>query len=218
MRTEIQARYTIESSASCNLSCGNNLNSLGLQPGEHVLDLGCGRGQETIEAAGQVGTTGWATGLDLTQAMIDEARSQAAAAGVENIGFVHGDIEALPFSAASYDAVISNCVINHARSKQKAYEEIHRVLKPGGRFVISDAVTKFPLPLHVKSDPAAWADCFGGALTQEEYLDSISSAGFGEIRILKRREYIKNGYDFISLTLIGIKTPDKDTDYQEVNS
>lgn len=207
MLENIKARYTVESNNSCDLSCGSNLDDLRLMQGENVLDLGCGRGRETIEAAIRVGATGLAVGLDITPAMLGQAEAAAEAAGIDNTQFVCGDIENLPFASQTFDAVISNCVINHARNKQRVYEEIHRVLQPGGRFVISDAVSKTPLPESVKQDPQAWAECYGGAVTMEEYLESIGQAGFGKITILRRREYDKNGYPFISLTLSGFKQP-----------
>ena len=205
MQNEIQARYTKESGNSCNLSCGSNLDFLKIAPNENILDLGCGRGNETIQAAILTGTEGKVVGLDITQAMIDAAHINAEGIGISNVWFLKGDIENLPFEEATFDAVMSNCVINHALSKQKVYSEIFRVLKPYGRFVISDAVTKKPLPTEVKNDPEAWAQCFGGAITEKEYLKSIISAGFYEVEILNRREYIKNGYDFISLTILASK-------------
>ena len=198
-------RYTAESGSNSTLSCGGNLPHLDLEPGEAVLDLGCGRGIETLEAARLVAPDGSVTGLDLTQAMIDKASEMARKARVDNTVFVRGDIESLPFSDNSFDAVISNCVLNHAKNKLAAYCEIYRILKPGGRFVISDAVTLKPLPASVRDDPQAWADCFGGAIVRESYLEQIRDAGFPQIKILKEREYIKNGYDFASLTILGYK-------------
>jgi len=205
MQKVVVKRYTKESAKCSNLSCGSNLGFIDIELGESVLDLGCGRGNETIEAARLAGQSGNAVGLDITPAMIVQASAQAKHAGIRNIDFVHGDIENLPFDDMSFHAVMSNCVMNHARSKKTAYKEIHRVLKPGGRFVISDAVTKDPLPDSVKNDPQAWADCFGGAITEKEYMDSIQSAGFEKVAILHRREYVKNGYDFISLTILAHK-------------
>lgn len=203
MLDRIQERYTKESGASCNLSCGNNLDFLNIAPGEVILDLGCGRGNETIQAALRAGDGGKAVGLDITQAMVDAARINAGDSGLSNTEFIKGDIEDLPFMDGMFDAVISNCVINHAKRKDRVYGEIFRVLREGGRFVVSDAVTKYPLPHEVKNDPEAWAQCYGGAVTEEEYLDSIGMSGFRDIQILKRREYLKNGFDFISLTIAG---------------
>ena len=205
MLNEIQSRYTKESTSNCNLSCGSNLDFLKITSGESILDLGCGRGNETIQAALLTGPEGKATGLDITQAMIDAAHTNAKDAGIINVSFLLGDIENLPFGPAVFDAVMSNCVINHAKSKEKVYREIFRVLKYGGRFIISDAVTKEALPSEVKSDPDAWAQCFGGAITEKKYLEGILAAGFIHIDILKRREYVKNGYDFISLTIMAVK-------------
>ena len=202
---EIKTRYTKESNKTCNLSCGSNIDFLKIQNGETILDLGCGRGNDTIEAAIKTGPGGKVTGLDITEAMIKKAKTAADNIGVSNADFIKGDIEILPFDNGVFDAVMSNCVINHAKSKNKAFIEISRVLKEGGRFVISDALTKEPLPLEIKNSPNAWAQCFGGAITEEQYLRAIKSAGFEYINILKRREYVKNGYDFISLTIMAYK-------------
>ena len=201
----VEKRYEKESETACSLGCGTVLSDLAVAAGESILDLGCGRGAETLEAARLAGPAGKATGLDLTEAMVQTARQEAAKAGVANAFFVTGDIEALPFGNDTFDGAISNCVINHARDKSRVFREIHRVLKPGGRFVISDATTRLPLPEEVRKDPEAWAQCFGGAVTTEEYLESVRGAGFAELEILARREYIKNGYDFISITIKAVK-------------
>lgn len=202
---EIQDRYETEASSCCSLGCGSPLQSLDIVRGERILDLGCGRGEETLEAAELAGPSGMATGLDLTEAMVAKARENGLSAGAKNVVFVQGDIEALPFPDESFDGVMSNCVINHAKDKGRVYREICRVLRPGGRFVVADAVTKEPLPDKVKNDPKAWAECYGGAITEEEYLAAIREAGYTKIDILDRREYIKNGYDFVSLTIKAVK-------------
>lgn len=197
-------RYEAETDA-CDLGCGSVLAHLGVSEGERILDLGCGRGNDTLAAAGMAGSSGMAIGLDLTEAMVLAARKAAWESGAGNAVFLTGDIEALPFEDGSFDGIISNCVINHARDKSRVFREIYRVLKPGGRFVISDATTRNPLPEEVRKDPEAWAQCFGGAVTTEEYLESVRSAGFTSLEILARREYIKNGYDFISVTMKAVK-------------
>lgn len=202
---KIQKRYSIESTQGNNLSCGGNIDFLGIKPGEKILDLGCGRGMETFQAVDLIGPLGSAYGLDLTQEMVDKANSYAIENGIKNVFFIKGNIEALPYEENTFDAVISSCVINHARNKRSVYMEIYRVLKSGGRFVISDAVTKNPLPSEVKNDPEAWAQCFGGAITEKEYMSSIKESSFKNLEILNRREYLKNGYDFISLTILGFK-------------
>ncbi len=204
-----KTRYSGLSQQKCSLSCGRNLDFLELKPGERVLDLGCGRGLETIAAGKLVGKAGLAVGLDLTPEMVQKAVENAGVEKVNNIEFAVGNIEELLFEDESFDAIISNCVINHAKNKQLVYQEIHRILRPGGRIVISDATSKLPLPEHIKNDPAQWAACFGGAVTEWEYLQIIKNAGFPKIEILKKREYPKNGYDFISLTIRAFKGGDK---------
>lgn len=217
IKSKVQLRYSEESKKVNNLSCGNNLSFLEINPGDRILDMGCGKGFETIEAAKLAGDSGEAVGLDITPKMLDTAEENARKQNVGNIRFTVGDIEDLPFENMSFNAVMSNCVINHAKNKSKVYKEIYRILKTGGRFVVSDAVTKQPLPESIKNDPDQWAACFGGAITEEEYLNSIGEAGFREIEILKRREYLKNGYDFISLTIKAYRYDKEVTSNEESN-
>ena len=201
---EIVKRYS-EVNADATLSCGGNLNYLALKPGEKVLDLGCGRGREALEAALLVGPGGFVWGLDLTSVMIEAAQEQASRVGVENVEFVLSSIEQIPFSAESIDALISNCVINHVANKLLVYQEIYRVLRPGGRFVVSDIMTEEPLPQAIKEDPEAIAACFGGAISVKEYEDILSLAGFPETDIFIERHYLKNEYEMISRTFRGRK-------------
>jgi len=202
---QIQDRYEEEAATCSCLGCGSTMEALNIAEGERILDLGCGRGEDTLLAAVLVGPQGHATGLDLTSAMVKRAMENAETAGISNATFVQGNIEALPFPDESFDGVMSNCVINHAKDKSAVYREIRRVLKQGGRFVIADATTKEPLSPEVKNDPQAWAECYGGAITEAEYLAAIKGAGFSRIDIINRREYIKNGYDFVSLTIMAVK-------------
>lgn len=198
---KIIERYTAESACSDSLSCGNNLEHLSLSAGEWVLDLGCGAGRETLEAARVVGKKGVVVGYDITAEMLKTAEKSALDCQLENTRFVAGSVEDLPFADQTFDAVTSNCVINHALDKTKVYREIYRVLKRDGRFVISDAVSLTPLPDTIKDDPDHWAACFGGAVTEEEYMDSILKAGFKSAEVINRREYEKNGFPFASLTI-----------------
>lgn len=188
-----------------NLSCGNNMGFAKLKAGEMVLDLGCGSGRESIEAAKIVGPLGRVTGVDLTTEMVIKAHERAFNDKVSNVHFITANIEQLPLPKESYNAIISNCVINHSPNKLKVFGEIYRVLKSGGRFIISDAVTKYTLPPEVKNDPQAWADCYGGAIMEAEYLAIVKQSGFQRIEILNKREYLKNGFEFASLTLLGFK-------------
>lgn len=198
----IVKRYTEEDETS-NLSCGGNISYLALKPGETVLDLGCGRGIETLEAAKLVGPRGWAWGLDVTPKMIEVASGRAEEEKVENARFLVGSMEAISLEDVSVDAVLSNCAINHVEDKVAVYREIFRVLKPGGRFVISDIMTDESLPEHISNDPEAVAACFGGAITVEEYEQALTKAGFFRITVYKERRYYKNGYEMISRTFSG---------------
>ena len=201
---EIVKRYTVEDENS-NLSCGGNITFLDLHPGEKVLDLGCGRGGETLQAATLVGEDGFAWGLDITPKMIERAQERADQGSIKNVVFLLSSMEKIPLEDASLDAVLSNCAINHVEDKVAVYREIHRTLKSGGRFVVSDIMTDTPLPSEIKQDPEAVAACFGGAITVREYEKALVSAGFDRIEIFKERRYIKNGYEMISRTFQGKK-------------
>lgn len=199
LKHQLTERYKKEISNS--LGCGNNFRFLDLKPGSKVLDLGCGNGRDTLEAAKRVGDSGEVTGLDLTPQMLLAAKANTDKEGLRNVRFVSGSIEKLPFPDNFFDVVISNCVINHALDKNQAYREIYRVLKDKGTFVISDVASKYPLPPAIKNDPGLWAECFGGAITLDEYFQIIEDANFTDITVFNIREYIKNGYDFISITV-----------------
>ena len=201
---EIVKRYTAEDESS-NLSCGGNISFLDLHPGEKVLDLGCGRGEETLQAAALVGEDGFAWGLDITPKMIEKAQERAGQVSIKNVTFLISSMEKIPIEDASLDAVLSNCAINHVDDKLAVYREIHRTLKSGGRFVVSDIMTETPLPSEIKQDPEAVAACFGGAITVKEYEEALVYAGFDRIEILKERHYLKNGYEMISRTFQGKK-------------
>lgn len=202
---EIVKRYTAED-INANLSCGGNIEYLDLKEGEKVLDLGCGRGGETIEAAKRVGANGFAWGLELTPRMIDLAQERAQKEQIQNIEFLLASMDHIPLNDTSLDAVLSNCAINHVEDKVAVYREIYRVLKRGGRFMVSDIMTEQPLPREIREDPEAIADCFGGAITIQEYENALTQAGFSKVDVFKERRYMKNGYEMISRTFQGYKT------------
>jgi SAM-dependent methyltransferase len=205
VESAVQARYTGLACCSTSLSCGSALELAGITPGETVVDLGCGRGQDVIRAAGRAGIRGRAIGVDATDEMLERARASVPPF-VANATFVKSDLAALDLPAAIADVAISNCAINHARDKRAVYREIHRILRPGGRFVVSDVVAEEELPESVRSDPAAWAACYGGAIPEAEYLAAIREAGFGAVEPLERTEpYEKGGVRVRSLTLRGTK-------------
>lgn len=163
------------------LGCGNPVGMAGLRPGEVVLDIGSGGGIDALYAARRVGPTGRVIGLDMTPAMIERARQAAAEADLPQVEFRLGQAEAMPVEDGSVDVILSNCVINLCEDKGRVFEEAYRVLKKGGRLLISDMVSAGPLPVSLRSDPAQWAGCVHGALPEPEYLDLIAQAGFREL-------------------------------------
>jgi SAM-dependent methyltransferase len=198
----IEARYTALATTAASLSCGSALDAAALRPGETVVDLGCGRGRDLVRAAGEVGPRGRAVGVDANDAMLAAAR--AAAAGLPNVELVRGDIAAVALPGAAADVVVSSCTINHARDKAAVFREVHRLLRPGGRFVVSDVVSVRELPAAVRRDPAAWAACLGGAIPEREYLAAIAAAGLADVRVVRRTApYEKGGVEVLSLTVVG---------------
>jgi arsenite methyltransferase len=183
----------IPQSAIMGLGCGNPTALAGLKKGETVLDLGSGGGIDVFLAANRVGEQGWVIGVDMTPEMLRKARSNARKAGYRNVEFRLGEIENLPVEDESADVVISNCVINLSPDKERVFSEAWRVLRPGGRLVISDIVTDRELPDDIRKSFSAWAECIGGALTRKEYMRAIKSAGFTRIRILDEKVFLEEG-------------------------
>ena len=175
--------------ATMGLGCGNPVALAGLKEGETVLDLGSGGGIDVFLAAKKVGPRGKAMGVDMTAEMINKARGMASKYGYENVEFRLGEIEDLPIEDNSVDVVISNCVINLPPDKEKVFREAYRVLKPGGRIMISDLVTEGELPDSVMQSLDAWAGCIAGALQKSHYLDTIRRAGFQNVKIVSETTY-----------------------------
>ena len=170
--------------ANLGLGCGNPLAFSSIREGDTVVDLGSGGGIDCFLAAKQVGDTGNVIGIDMTPEMLERARANAEKGGYTNVEFRLGEIEALPVADATVDLVISNCVINLSPEKDRVFREIFRVLKPGGQFFVSDIVLKKPLPEVVRQSVAAYAGCVAGALLKEDYLQTITDAGFSEPTVL----------------------------------
>jgi len=169
--------------------CGNPTALAGLKEGEVVLDLGSGGGIDVFIASKKVGPTGKAIGVDMTQEMLDLASKNADELGLENVEFRKGDIEDLPVEDETVDVIISNCVINLAPDKDKVFSEAYRVLKPGGRIMVSDIVTDGELPESIRSDPDAWAACVSGALDVNDYTGKIQNAGFENVKVVDKRGF-----------------------------
>ena len=169
--------------------CGNPTALADLKEGETVVDLGSGAGIDVFLAANRVGKSGRVIGVDMTTDMVARGQQLAREHGFAQVEFRQGEIEHLPLEADSVDVIISNCVINLTADKLASFREIHRVLKPGGRILISDLVTLGMLPEDVRQNFIAWADCLGGAMDKDAYLETIRLAGFANVTIVSESPY-----------------------------
>ena len=176
------------------LSCGNPLAFGHIREGDVVLDLGSGAGKDVFLAAQKVGAGGRAVGVDMTGDMLDLARKNAAkflqATGLSNVEFRQGTIESLPVKDASVDVVISNCVIILSPDKPRVFREVYRVLKPGGRMIVSDIVLNRPLSESARNDADLYAACIAGAMLREDYLQAVRDAGFAKVEVLSEHTYV----------------------------
>ena len=202
----INERYTNLSETTCCLSCGGAINHAGVQPGEVCLDLGSGRGNDVIRMAEEAGENGFAYGIDLSDGMVKKARTNLDKFGVTNAEIIQSEMESLPLNDNSVDVTISNCTINHSSNKEAVWSEVFRVLKPGGRFVVSDIYATAPIADEYRNDPQAVAECWAGAVTRAEYLTMLEETGFTNIKILEESEpYAKGMAEVASFTVYGEK-------------
>jgi len=184
-----QAGQIPEEALLASLGCGNPTALAQLEPGETVLDLGSGGGIDVLLSARRVGPTGKAYGLDMTDEMLALANENKRKAGVENVEFLKGDIESIPLPDNTVDVIISNCVINLSADKDKVLREALRVLKPGGRFAVSDVVTRGEMLPEIRQSVLAWVGCIAGALEENEYRSKLAAAGFEQIAVEPTRIY-----------------------------
>jgi arsenite methyltransferase len=184
-----QTQQVPEEAVLASLGCGNPTALARLQPGETVLDLGSGGGIDVLLSARRVGPSGKAYGLDMTDEMLALARENQRKAGVENVEFLKGEIESIPLPDGSVDVVISNCVINLSTDKDRVIREAFRVLRPGGRFAVSDVIVKGDVPEQVRRSMELWVGCIAGALEDREYIGKLAQAGFDGIEIEPTRVY-----------------------------
>jgi arsenite methyltransferase len=197
--TDLKAGYSreelekIPEDAVLGLGCGNPTAIADIKVGETVLDLGSGGGIDCFLASKKVGEKGKIIGIDMTEKMIRRARKNAEEGGYTNVEFRLGEIENLPVDDNSVDLIISNCVINLAPDKGKVFAEACRVLRPGGRIMVSDIVTTEILPEEVRKSFEAWAECIAGAMVKDDYLDVIKAAGFSNITVEKEHAYTEDG-------------------------
>jgi arsenite methyltransferase len=193
---------------NASLGCGVPTAVADLHEGETVLDLGSGAGADVLISARRVGPTGNAIGLDMTDEMLELARANAAKAGVENVEFVKGYIEDIPLADGTVDVIVSNCVLNLSADKPKALREAARVLKPGGRFAVSDVIASPNMDDTTRADIAQWTGCIAGALTEEEFRHGLTAAGFTDIEIRKTHQV----HEFASSAIIRARKPGRSAD------
>lgn len=194
-----QAGQIPEEALLASLGCGNPTALAQLKPGEIVLDLGSGGGIDVLLSARRVGPTGKAYGLDMTDEMLALAKDNQRKAGIQNVEFLKGEIEKIPLPDNSVDVIISNCVINLSADKDKVLREAFRVLKPGGRFAVSDVVTRGQILPEIRQSVLAWVGCIAGALEENEYRSKLTGAGFEQIEIEPTRIYrAEDAREFLS--------------------
>jgi arsenite methyltransferase len=203
---EINSRYSKLADSDCCLSCGGALNYAEPATGEVCADLGSGRGTDVIRMAGAVGETGFVYGIDISDGMLDKARRNALKSGVSNVSFIQSELEKIALPDDTANLVISNCTLNHAGDKQAVWNEIYRILKAGGRFVISDIYATKAIEAKYKNDPVAVAECWAGSVTRSEYMQHLETAGFKSVEILEESApYAKGNAEVASFTLAGKK-------------
>ncbi len=193
-----QAGEIPEGALQASLGCGNPTLLAALHAGETVLDLGSGGGIDVLLSARRVGPTGKAYGLDMTEEMLELANENKRSAGVENVEFLKGEIENIPLPENSVDVIISNCVINLSPNKDRVMAEAFRVLKPGGRFAVSDVVTRGEMPPEIRKSVLMWVGCIAGALEENEYRAKLAAAGFEGIEMEPTRIYrVEDAREFL---------------------
>jgi len=218
---------SIPDGSNLGLGCGNPFAIASLQKGEVVLDLGSGAGGDCFLASEMVGESGRVIGVDMTPEMIEKAKKNALIGNYKNVEFILGEIERLPLKDNSVDVIISNCVINLSPDKESVFKEAFRVLKPGGRILVSDIVLLCELPKEVKESAQAYIGCVSGAILKSEYLNFIKNAGFEMIKVLSESfteiahitNLLNNSTDFIaSVKVRGVKPSEKCTNGEFLGS
>jgi arsenite methyltransferase len=201
--SEIDKRYSMLASTDCCLSCGKAVAYLDINPGDICVDLGSGKGSDVLNMAR---SARFAYGIDISEEMVAKARKEATLKNQKNVRFLRSELEHIPLNDGIADHVISNCVLNHVVNKQAVWNEIHRILKPGGGFVISDIYATETIPAMYANDPVAVSECWGGSVTREIYLQNIKQAGFDTVEVLEESQpYEKGKVEVVSFTISGKK-------------
>jgi arsenite methyltransferase len=201
---QIEVRYSLLAEETCCLSCGGAINYAKAKMGETCVDLGSGRGTDVLRLADEVGGGGFVYGVDVSNGMLAKADANAKKLGVTNVRFVKSELESIDIESGTVDLVISNCTINHAKNKQQVWNEIARILKKGGRFVVSDIYSIGQVPDEYRNDPVAVSECWAGAVTKQEYIETLNMAGFTKIEIIEEsKPYPKGKIEVCSFTIAG---------------
>jgi len=205
--TEINKRYSELADTSCCLSCGGAINHSDPRKGEICVDLGSGRGTDVLRLADIVGEEGFVYGIDISDGMLRKANSNADKLGIANVRFIQSSLEKINLDNNTADLVISNCTINHSDDKQAVWNEIYRILKKSGRFVVSDIYSSEKVPDEYRNDPVAVSECWAGSVTHDEYLKHLEMAGFEKITIIEESEPYKKGKIMVSSWTISGRKP-----------
>lgn len=201
---EINKRYGELAESSCCLSCGGAINYAEPQANEVCVDLGCGRGNDVLRMAQDVGQSGFVYGVDISDGMLEKAKANANKFGVINVKFVKSELEQIEIADKQADLIISNCTINHASDKLKVWQEIHRILKKGGRFSVSDIYSLEDVPEEYKNDPVAVAECWAGSIRKDLYMNILEKVGFVDVNIIEESQpYDKGKITVASFTVVG---------------
>ena len=207
---EIDKRYSSLAETSCCLSCGGAFSYCEATTGEICVDLGSGRGTDVMRLAEIVGNDGFVYGIDISEGMLKKASHTAERLGIKNVRFISSSLEKINLYDNNADLVISNCTINHSSDKQSVWNEVYRILKKGGRFVVSDIYSVNPVPEEYRSDPVAVSECWAGSVTRDEYLRQLRKAGFNSIRIIEESTPYEKGKIMVSSwTIAGTKPSEK---------
>lgn len=204
---EIERRYSGLAEQECCLSCGGAIDLSQPQPGETCVDLGCGKGTDLIRLREAVGEQGSVYGIDISEGMLEKAKKNVEKFGYANVHLVRSELEKLQLESGIANLVISNCTINHASNKRAVWSEIKRVLKKGGRFVISDIYATEPVPERYANDPVAVAECWAGAITKDDYMSILNETGFKNITILEESKPYKKGEVVVVSFTVSARTP-----------
>lgn len=202
----INIRYGELAGSDCCLSCGGAINYAKPNLGEVCVDLGSGRGTDVLRMSDEVGDAGFVYGIDISDGMLEKARQNAAKFEIKNVSFVRSELEKIDLADGIADLVISNCTINHAVDKLAVWSEVYRILKKGGRFVVSDIYATSPIPEIYRNDPTAVAECWAGAVTRDQYMNTLETVGFTGVEILEEsKPYPKGKAEVASFTIAGKK-------------